>query len=91
MVRHVDSDIDIYEKLWLILLVCVPFLSDARERDVDTARDIAYDFLESKARTKSSSISLTLVYSGAGLPQTRSAGQAPSYYVFDNGVGPGEI
>lgn len=79
------------KKLLLLLLISIPFVSGARERDVDTARDIAYNFLESKALTKSSSISLGLVYSGAGMPQTRSVGSAPSFYVFDNEIGPGFV
>ena len=79
------------KKLILFLLICIPFLSVARERNVQLAREIAYDFLESRPRTKSSNVSLDLVYSGAGLPQTRSTESAPTFYVFDNEIGPGFV
>ena len=80
------------KKLLLFLLICIPFLSGARERNVQLAREIAYKFLESGVRTKSSNVSLDLVYTGAGMPQTRSAeSSAPTFYVFDNEIGPGFV
>ena len=79
------------KKLILFLLICVPFFSGARERNVQFAKEIAYNFLESRVRTKSSNVSLGLVYSGTGSPQTRSAESLPSFYVFDNEIGPGFV
>ena len=79
------------KKLLLFILICIPFFSGARERNVQLAREIAYDFLESRPRAKSSNISLGLVYSRAGLPQTRSAESTPTFYVFDNEIGPGFV
>ena len=78
-------------KILLFLLVGIPLLTGARERDLETARDIAYDFIVSKVLTKSSGVSLSLVYDGYGTLRTRAAGHAPSFYVFDNDLGPGFV
>ena len=79
------------KKLFLLLLICFPIISGARERGLEAAREIAYGFLESKVLTKSSNVSLDMVYSGAGSPKTRSGEGAPSFYVFDNEIGPGFV
>ena len=78
-------------KILLFLLVCIPLLTGARERDLETARNIAYDFIGSKVLTKSSGVSLSLVYDSFGTLSTRAAGHAPSLYVFDNDLGPGFV
>ena len=73
------------------MLICFPIISGARERGLEAAREIAYGFLESKVLTKSSNVSLDMVYSGAGSPKTRSGEGAPSFYVFENEIGPGFV
>ena len=79
------------KNILLLLLICLPLSVGARERDLETARNIAYEFIESKLLTKSSGISLSLVYDGTVPMKTRSLGPAPSFYVFDNDLGPGFV
>lgn len=73
------------------LLILSSWSAYAGERDLESARSIAYDFLESRVLTKSSNISLGLVHAGPARPQTRTSGSTPSLYVFDNEVGPGFV
>ena len=78
-------------KVLLFLFTLISISTYAEERDLEAARNIAYDFLESKVQTKSSSVSLGLVYAGTKSLQTRSTATAPTFYVFDNEIGPGFV
>ena len=79
-----------YKVFLLIILSLVQTMLGAKERSVETARDIAYDFMTSRVQTKSSVIDLRMVYDGEAVA-TRSSGDAPALYVFDNSAGPGFV
>lgn len=78
------------KKIIMILLVLLlPLLSKAKERELDQAMKIAEDFLE-KSITRSSDIELRMVWSGS-VAETKSSGNNPAFYVFDNVSGPGYV
>ena len=78
-------------KILLFIVMCLPIVSGARGRDLESARGIAYDFMNSRVVTKSSEATLNMVYDGQGSSVTRSVSQMPAYYVFDNETGPGFV
>lgn len=77
-------------KLFIILAFLMPLTLQAAQRSLEEAYEIAYKFMSSSAATKSSSLSLKMIYDGS-LPSTRSSGGAPAYYVFDNVSAPGFV
>ena len=79
------------KRILSFLLIFLPLWVVARERDVEQARIIAYEFMNSKVTTKSSAARLKMVYDGEDGLMTRSSCQQPSYYVFNNESGPGFV
>lgn len=77
-------------KFFILLLSLFSSLAvQAEVRTLEQARDIAYDFMESRVMTKASSLNLEMVYDGEEI-LTRSA-LTPAYYVFNNESGPGFV
>lgn len=77
-------------KFFILLLSLFSSLAvQAEERTLEQAREIAYDFMESRVMTKASSLNLEMVYDGEEI-LTRSA-LTPAYYVFNNESGPGFV
>ena len=77
-------------KFFILLLSLFSSLAvQAEVRTLEQARDIAYDFMESRVMTKASSLNLKMVYDGEEI-LTRSA-LTPAYYVFNNESGPGFV
>lgn len=74
---------------FIMCFLLFPLLSGAKQRTLDQARDIAYDFMMSGMTTKSQTLNLKMVYDGKEI-QTRSS-SAPAYYVFNNETGPGFV
>ena len=73
----------------LICLLLCSLVSQAKQRTLEQARDIAYDFMRSGVMTKSQTLNLKMVYDGEKT-KTRTS-STPSYYVFDNETGPGFV
>ena len=67
----------------------LPLLSMAEVRNRESAREIAENFF-GRAMTKSVTPKLDMVWDGSDI-MTRSADQAPAFYVFDNVSGPGFV
>lgn len=78
-----------YKVFLLYVLLLLPCVVSAEVRSVNEARELAYDFMESRMKTKSSSINLSMVYSGEDI-MTKSS-LDPAYYVFNNESGPGFV
>lgn len=79
-----------YKVFLLYALILLPSLAIAEVRSLDKARELAYDFMQSKMpRTKSSSMNLRMVYSGEDVLTKSSLD--PAYYVFNNESGPGFV
>lgn len=77
-------------KFFILLLSLFSSLAvQAEVRTLEQAREIAYDFMESRVMTKASSLNLEMVYDGGEI-LTRSA-LTPAYYVFNNESGPGFV
>lgn len=78
-----------YKVFLLYALLLLPSLMSAEVRSVSEARELAYDFMESRVKTKSSSINLSMVYSGEDILTKSSLD--PAFYVFNNESGPGFV
>lgn len=78
------------KKLFILLAFLLTLTVHAAERSLDEAYEIAYKFMSSSAATKSSSLSLKMIYDGSSA-STRSCDVAPAYYVFDNVSAPGFV
>lgn len=72
-------------QLFLILSV----FASAEERTLEQARDLAYDFMQSRIRVRSAVLDLRMVYDGE-IIGARSV-SSPAYYVFNNEAGPGFV
>lgn len=78
------------KKLFILALACLmPFVMDARERSVESARDIAEGFFASLPATKAQPVDLKMVWDRTS-PATKT-GQEPAFYVFANSQGPGFV
>ena len=77
-------------KLLIFLTFLLSLTGYAAERSLDDAYKIAYDFVVSTTKTKSFSVSLKMIYTGFS-PATRSSGEKPAYYIFDNVSAPGFV
>ena len=82
-------DMSRYKFFILLFSLFSSMAVQAEERTLEQARDIAYDFMESRVMTKASSLNLEMVYDGEEI-LTRSA-LTPAYYVFNNEAGPGFV
>lgn len=78
-----------YKVFLLYILLLLPCIASAEVRSVEKARELAYDFMESRVRTKSASFDLRMVYSGEDILTKSSLD--PAYYVFNNESGPGFV
>lgn len=79
-----------YKVFLLTIFILLASSVAAKERSLEKARDIAYDFMTSGVQTKSSIVDLRMVYDGEPAV-TKSGASAPAYYVFDNASGPGFV
>ena len=74
----------------LVLLSLLPLACFAEKVTEEKAKELATQFLQSARGTRSSSISLELVYNGKNAA-TRSSGENPPLYIFNNTTGKGFV